>query len=148
MNGGERFFVDTNVLLYSVDPSDPSKRAAAKSWMSALWQRGAGSLSWQVLNEFYVNATRKMRSPSAKARNIVQALALWAPVDTTIGLIERAWYWSDQAQVPYWDALIIAAAERAGCGRLLSEDFQVGRTFGPVQVVSPFQSSPEDFGLV
>ena len=63
----------------------------------------------------------------------------------TLGLIQRAWRWTDQAQVSYWDGLIVAAAERAGCAWLLSEDFQSGRTFGDVTVVNPFLHEPKDF---
>ena len=52
--------------------------------------------------------------------------------------IERAWYWMDEAQVTYWDGLILGAAERLGCTVLLSEDFQAGRVCGTVRVVNPF----------
>jgi predicted nucleic acid-binding protein len=64
-----------------------------------------------------------------------------------LGIIERAWHWSDKSGIPYWDALIVAAAETAGCKYLLSEDFQPGQKFGGVTVVNPFRSSPEEFGL-
>jgi predicted nucleic acid-binding protein len=53
----------------------------------------------------------------------------------------------DQAQLAYWDALIVAAAERAGCQVLLTEDFQEGKSFGPVQIVNPFHRRPEEFGV-
>jgi len=147
MSADERFFVDTNVLLYSHDPVDRRKQRAAQIWLAALWEQGAGSLSWQVLHEFYVNATRKVGVPESKARATVETLSIWRPVETGLGLIRRAWHWKDEAQVSYWDGLIVAAAEQAGCSRLLSEDFQVGRKFGLVTVVSPFQAEPKEFGL-
>src|SRR5690242_5504194 len=124
MSADERFFVDTNVLLYSADPANPAKQQAAQFWLGTLWEQGAGSLSWQVLHEFYVNAIRKLKVPSTKARATVEAFATWQPVDTGFGLIERAWHLMDKAHVTYWDALSVAAAERAGCAWLLSEDFQ------------------------
>jgi predicted nucleic acid-binding protein len=73
--------------------------------------------------------------------------AIWQPVETTIGLIERAWHWTDEARLSYWDSLILAAAERAGCNWLLSEDFQPGRRLGDVTVVSPFGADPAEFDL-
>jgi len=146
MNGAaDRFFVDTNVLLYSVDPTDPAKHLRARQWMDALWHSDAGRLSWQVLNEFYWNAVGKLKSPAVRVRENVKTLALWQPVDFGLGLLHRAWYWSDRVGVAYWDSLILAAAESAGCKYLLSEDFQAGQAFGEVTVVDPFLQRPEDF---
>jgi predicted nucleic acid-binding protein len=75
MPAGERTFVDTNVLLYSVDPSDQAKRVRAREWIANLWETGLGRLSWQVLNEFYSNAVRKIGAPAPFARATVQAFA-------------------------------------------------------------------------
>jgi len=83
---------------------------------------GAGYLSWQVLHEFYWNAVRKMRLEPARARDIVEDLSHWKPVDTSLGLIQQAWHWVDSAQLTYWDAPILAAAQRSGARYLLSED--------------------------
>jgi len=147
MRGGDGFFVDSNVLLYSVDPVASAKRAGATEWLHALWAAGAGRLSWQVLHEFYWNAVQKMRLDPARARQIVEDIGHWKPVDTSMGLLEQAWLWSDRAQLPYWDALILAAAERSGARYLLSEDFQSGRRYGEVQVVNPFAHGPREWGL-
>jgi predicted nucleic acid-binding protein len=145
MSAGDRFFVDTNVLLYAVDPSDARKQEQARAWIDALWQKGTGRLSWQVLNEFCVNATRKAGMPQASARSTVEALSHWEPVGFSIGLLQRGWHWTDEAHISYWDSLILAAAERAGCRWLLSEDFQTGRQFGEVTIISPFDHTPEHF---
>ncbi len=147
MSADERFFVDTNVLLYTADPADPAKQRAARLWLTALWEQGAGSLSWQVLHEFYVNAVRKFRVPAPKARATVEVFASWQPIETGFGLIQRAWHWTDEAQLTYWDGLIVAAAEQAGCAWLLSEDLQAGRKLGSVTVVNPFHDRPVKFGL-
>lgn len=147
MPAADRFFVDTNVLLYQVDASETVKRARAHSWMDALWEAGAGALSWQVLHEFYVNATKKLSSSTSYARRVVELFTQWQPVDTTYALIQRAWYWGDKAGLSYWDALIVAAAERRGCQWLLSEDFQAGQKLGSIIVVNPFGKLPEEFGL-
>ena len=145
MSGAETFFIDSNLPLYHVDPIDRRKRERASEWLDHLWMSGSGRLSWQVLHEFYWNAVRKMRLDSAAARQIVQDLSLWRPVDTSLGLIQEAWRWMDAAQLSYWDALIVAAAERCGARYLLSEDFQRGRTYGTVRVVNPFEHSPSEF---
>ncbi|MEK7403880.1 MAG: PIN domain-containing protein [Acidobacteriota bacterium] len=147
MRGGDSFFVDTNVLLYSVDSSERRKREQAWQWLAQLWEQGNGRISWQVLHEFYANATRKMRLDSSRARAVVRGYAEWTPVEVTLGLVEQAWLWMDQAQLPYWDALIVAAAERAGSGWLLSEDFQDGRRFGSLTVLNPLLHHPGEYGL-
>lgn len=146
-HAAEGFFVDTNVVLYAVDPAEAAKRQAAQAWMDQLWRSGRGRLSWQVLNEFYVNAVRKSGVPRTRARQTVETLTLWQPVGMSLGLIQRAWWWLDSAGLSYWDALIVAAAERADCRWLLSEDFQTGRKFESVTVVNPFRASPGQFGL-
>ena len=115
--------------------------------MTASWATASGRLSWQVLNEFYAHATRELQVPAPGVRQIVQQLSYWQPVRFGLGLVQRAWHWSDQAGVPYWDSLILAAAEVSGCACLLSEDFQAGRTFSGLMVVNPFDSRPEEFGL-
>jgi predicted nucleic acid-binding protein len=147
MNGDELFFLDTNVLLYATDSPRSGKEPIARRWLSLLWTSGAGRVSWQVLHEFYANAVRKFRRPLPIAREIVEDLATWQPVDTSLALVRRAWHWTDAARISYWDALIVAAAELAGCTFLLTEDLQAGRKFGDVLVVDPFQSDPVDFGL-
>jgi len=147
MNGADTFFLDTNILLYSADPADPNKQAAAQRWLTILWRHRAGRLSWQVLNEFYVNAVRKLRTPNRNARMTVETLVLWKPVDMTPTILRRAWHWIDAAQLTYWDALILATAEAAQCAWLLSEDFQAGRRYGGVTVVNALRESPDAFGL-
>src|SRR5215831_15091903 len=144
----DNIFVDTNVLLYSFDMRDPAKRSRSRQWVSLLWETGRGRISWQVLHEFYANAVRKIPASTPAAREAVSVLTEWQPCETTLGVIERAWYWTDTAQLSYWDGMILAAAERLGCGWLLSEDFQVGRSYEGVVAVNPFKSVPADLGLL
>ena len=148
MHAGDSFFVDSNLLLYYVDPAESVKRKRATEWLEALWMSGDGRLSWQVLHEFYWNAVKKMRMSPAAAREIVENLSHWRPVDTSLGLMQQAWQWMDTTQLSYWDALILAAARRSGARYLLSEDFQNGRTYQDIQVLNPFLHSPSDFALL
>lgn len=139
---GDRYFVDTNVLMYAYDVSDQNKRRHALSWMDWLWQNAAAHVSWQVLQEFYYNAVQKLGVSPDQARSAVSAWAEWRPPDITLGLLERAWLWMDQAGITFWDALIVSAAERARCRWLLTEDFQEGRHFGGVTILNPFRIEP------
>ena len=147
MNAGDGFFVDSNLLLYYIDPGELAKRRRATEWLDALWAAGAGRLSWQVLHEFYWNAVKKMRLAPTAAREIVEDLSHWRPVDTSLGLVQQAWQWTDAAQLTYWDALILAAAMRSGARYLLSEDFHVGRRYEDLEVLNPFEHSPSEFAL-
>lgn len=143
MNGGvDLLFVDTNVLIYNVDFADPFKQEAAHRWLDLLWDAGSGRISWQVINEFYVNATRRIGAPAPLVRRLVETYAEWGVTDFGFALVSRAWHWADHAGITYWDSLIVAAAEQSGCRWLLSEDFQEGRKFGMVQVINPFRTKP------
>jgi predicted nucleic acid-binding protein len=139
---GDNCFIDTNLLLYAFDPADAVKHEAAKEWMELLWNSKRGRVSWQVLNEFYANAERKLKLPTPAARKTVEDLREWQPVGFQVSLILRAWQWMDDVSVSYWDSLILASAETLGCRWLLSEDFQHGRQYGSVQVVNPFRTDP------
>ena len=140
----ERIFVDTNVLLYEWDGSDPNKQRRAIEWMTRLWAEHTGRLSFQVLTEFYRGATQKLRPAlsAPKARDHVRTLFAWGPVSIDEGIMETAWQVQERYKVSWWDALIVAAAQRAGCRTLLSEDFQAGQRFGDLTVVNPFATPP------
>jgi len=139
---GDRYFVDTNVILYTYDTKSPRKRERAETWLRWLWEHAAGAISWQVLQEFYWNAVQKFGADPTAVRKHVPLLCELGPPEMTLGMMERAWFWTDQASVSFWDALIVAAAERARCRWLLSEDFQPGREFGGITVVNPFEAVP------
>ncbi|HYK16605.1 MAG TPA: PIN domain-containing protein [Bryobacteraceae bacterium] len=146
MNGDDRYFVDSDVLLYAHDTRNEQKQRHAEAWLDWLWQSAVPHVSWQVLEEFYSNAILKMRVPPYYVRLAVVAWSEWHPPDVTLGLLERAWFWSDQAKISFWDSMIVAAAERARCRWLLSEDFQSGREFGDLTVVNPFEHAPGSLG--
>ncbi len=147
MSAGDRCFVDSNVLLYSIDGRDADKRERALAWIERLWITGAGRLSWQVLHEFYWNSVGKLKLPKDVARELVQDLSHWRPVETVLPIVESAWQWMDSTQLAYWDALILASAAYTGARFLLSEDFQHGRHYGNVAVINPFRGTPDDFQI-
>lgn len=138
-------FVDTNVLVYAIDLSAGARHLAARRWMDALWEQQAGRLSVQVLQEFYVTVTRKLRpglSP-IDAQREVRSFLPWSPVEISPAILERAWYVETRYQLSWWDALIVASAQIAGCRTLLTEDLQDGQQFDGLVVRSPFTTTPD-----
>lgn len=144
-----KVFVDTNVLVYCRDASEPKKQARAAAWMAALWEGRVGRLSFQVLQEFYVTVTAKLNPglPPEAARRDVRALLAWQPLPADGRLLEGAWILQDRFRLSWWDALIVAAAQAAGCRYLLSEDFQEGLEVGEVEMMNPFFRGPEQVRL-
>jgi predicted nucleic acid-binding protein len=142
----ERVFVDTNVLLYHWDASDPLKQRRAIDWLRHLADQQAGRVSFQVLAEFYVNSTQKLRTPVPRptAQRYVRTFFAWKPVCIDEDVLDAAWREQERFKLPWWDALIVAAAQRVGCRTLLSEDFQAGQQFGDLTVVNPFATAPPE----
>jgi len=133
-------FVDTNVLVYARDASEPAKQRSAEEWMRRLWQERSGRLSFQVLNEYYSVVTTKL-SPGLEpeiARRDVLALCAWQPVVCSERVLSSAWSVQDRFSLSWWDALVVAAAQAAGCAELLTEDLQNGQSFDGLVVVNPF----------
>jgi predicted nucleic acid-binding protein len=144
-----KVFVDTNVLVYSRDASEPRKQEQASAWMSHPWSARTGRLSFQVLQEFYVTATNKLKPglDPKSARSDVRALFTWRPIAMGNRVIEGAWLIQDRYGLSWWDALIVSAAQVADCQYLLTEDLQENRRFGEVQVANPFHRTPASLDL-
>ena len=138
----ERFTLDTNILVYSID-----RDAGVRQWMARriidLAIRADCRLTLQAVSEFYAAATRKNRMPPAEAA--AQA-ADWldmfpcltsSPSAARVALLEAA-----TGRTSYWDALIIATAAEGGCQAILTEDMKDGAVLGGVRIVNPF--GPQD----
>ena len=115
--------------------------ANTKHLLRTLWDERAGILSTQVLQEFYVNATRKIRKPltKAEARGVVDTYAPWCVDGITTNDLSAAFQSEDWARIGFWDALIIAVAARAGARRLVSEDLNAGQSIAGVTIHNPFE---------
>lgn len=139
-------FVDTNVLVYSRDSSQKRKQPLALRWRQELWRTGAGRLSAQVLHEYYQTVTRKLVPGirQEEARREVLDLARWKPVPWSMALTELAWDVEDRHKLTFWDALIVAAAQSAGCRYLITEDLNAEQDLDGVLVVNPFLLAPAD----
>lgn len=138
----DRVFVDTNVFVYRHDLSDPAKQQVAEQWIRLLASTRAGRLSYQVLQELFATLTRA-RGPvfrNSEAREIVESLAVWRPIQTDLSLLQRAWDIQERYRISWWDSLIVAAAQAGGCQILLTEDLQDGQVFDRLRVFDPFAS--------
>jgi predicted nucleic acid-binding protein len=140
----ETVFVDTNILVYLRDPSDPDRQRVAAEWFARLWDEVSGRISWQVLQEFYVVMTRKLDPPAdpARVRQDIDALATWAPVPTEQGIVESAWRIEDRYGFSWWDSLVVAQALASGATTLLTEDLQHGQEIEGLRIVNPFEVAP------
>ena len=136
--GVDRVFVDTNILVYAHDADAGEKYRSARDTVSALWRRDLlPGISVQVLQEFYVNLVRK-KTPPALAREIVLNYLEWDVVDNDRFLFIEALRWKEKWKLSYWDALILAAARKAGAKELWSEDLSAGQDYEGIVVVNPF----------
>lgn len=137
-------FVDTNVLVYARDASEPDKQPRARDWLASLWRTQDGRISFQVLHEYYVTVTRKLDPglDREEARADVRDLLSWRPISMDEWVLEDAWSTERRFGLAYWDALIVASARAAGCERLLTEDLQHNQDFDGVTIVNPFLASP------
>jgi predicted nucleic acid-binding protein len=132
-------FVDTNVLLYAVsrDPGEQSKANRAR----ALLEERDLALSVQVLQEFYVQATRNSRDGRLthdQAATLVESLLRFPVVQTSAGLMRAAMATCERYRLSYWDAAILEAGRELGCSVVLSEDMGDGQDYGGIRVENPF----------
>jgi predicted nucleic acid-binding protein len=134
-------FVDTNILVYAEDRDAKEKHAVSRDLVVQLWNTRDGVLSVQVLQEFYVTVTRKLKRPltSSKALEIVEEYLTWTVVENTGHLLTEAIVLQQKAQLSFWDAMVVRAAIEANCKYLYSEDVNVDRRYGSLIVVNPFK---------
>jgi predicted nucleic acid-binding protein len=133
-----RSFFDTNILVYADDNADAGKQGRAIELVAEHRRSRTGVLSLQVLQEYFVAATRKLGVDAANARRKVELLAEFdvvAPdVSDILAAIDLHRLWG----ISFWDALIVRSAKQAGCSILLSEDMQHQREIEGVRIVNPF----------
>jgi len=135
-------FVDTNVLIYALDRRDLKKQHAAQAWRTELWKSHNGRISFQVLQEFYVNVAQKWPGVCDQARAEIRDLMAWGPAPVDGRILERAWKIQDRYQLSLWDALIVAAAKSLACRYLLTEDLQANQELDGIIVINPFLRDP------
>jgi predicted nucleic acid-binding protein len=133
-------FVDSNILIYAHDLDAGPKNTKAANILESLWEENLGVLSTQILQEFYVNATRKIAHPLPRnsARAVVELYSVWC-VETTPAELASAFRIEDDARISFWDALIVAAALKSRAERILSEDLNPGQRITGLRIENPFK---------
>jgi len=143
---GEHVFLDTNLLVYLYDRSEPEKQRRAQTLLARLAAAHLGVVSAQVLAEFFVTVTRKLAAPlpvTSALEQLACHLRLWRVVDITGSLVAQAAAAARKHQLNYWDAQVWAAARLNQVPIVLSEDFSHGAEIDGVRFVNPFV---ENFG--
>ena len=140
----DRYFVDTNILMYAHDASTGAKHERAKALVEELWRDRTGVVSTQVLQELAVNLRRKVRRPlDAKAvRDIIADYLTWQVIVNGGDSILEAIDLESRHQISFWDALVVQAAQVSGAEILYSEDLSDGQTYGSVRVINPLRPEP------
>jgi predicted nucleic acid-binding protein len=135
----DRYFVDTNILMYSHDTSAGEKHDLARALVEELWRDRTGVVSTQVLQELSVNLRKKVRRPlDAKAtRDIVADYLTWQVIVNGGDSILEAIDLESRYLISFWDALIVQAAQSSGAEVLYSEDLADREQYGSVRVINP-----------
>jgi predicted nucleic acid-binding protein len=138
-----RQFVDTNLVIYSLDSTAPEKRAKAEALLDKLWRAREGCVSVQVLQEFFVVATTKLRKALAprEARQKVAALSEWTVHRPGPSDLLAAIDLQEELRISFWDAMIIQSARSLGCEVLWTEDPNDGQRYAGVLIRNPFTDS-------
>jgi predicted nucleic acid-binding protein len=137
----DRYFVDTNILMYAHDTSAGEKHERAKTLVEELWRDRTGVVSTQVLQELSVNLRKKARRPldTRATRDIVADYLTWQVIVNGGESILEALDLEARYQISFWDALIVQAAQASGAEVLYSEELSDGQAYGSVRVVNPLR---------
>ena len=135
----DKCFVDTNILVYAHDRSAGTKHQRARLLLEQLWNSGQGVLSTQVLQELCINLRRKVSRPLPidEVRLLIRDYSTWEVVTNTPESILQALEIEARYKTPFWDALILQAAESSGASVLYSEDLATGQRYREIRVVNP-----------
>jgi predicted nucleic acid-binding protein len=133
-----RSFFDTNVLVYADDKASPAKQSRALALISEHRRARTGVVSLQVLQEYFVAATRKLRVDPAIARRKVELLAEFDVASPDVADILGAIDLHRLHGLSFWDALVIRSASQSGCSVIFTEDMQSEREIAGVKIVNPF----------
>jgi predicted nucleic acid-binding protein len=140
----DRFFLDTNIFIYSVDssPNHKAKADISRQLIKQHVRNGTGVISVQVLQEFYQVSTQKIQVPLSieDALEYLHYIAVLETVHTDFNMIVDAVYLHKRLKLSFWDALIVQAAAAADCSLLITEDLQDGLRVGDLVIKNPFRS--------
>jgi predicted nucleic acid-binding protein len=132
-----KIFLDTNILVYCMDDSDKKRKSRCRNLIKALTGHVHGVISTQVLQEFYVTATKKLRADPLTVKDILHSFRRFETVIVTPDTIRDAIECSLVNRLSFWDSLIVTAAESANCERLWTEDLNDGQIIRGVRIENP-----------
>lgn len=133
-----RSFINTNVLIYAEASDEPAKRQAALALLKQLYESASGVLSTQVLQEYCNVALKKLKLPAAHVRAQLDLYEQFEIVQVTPAIIRAGLDLHQTRSVSFYDAIILASAQTAGCSELFSEDLNTGEMIGGVRIINPF----------
>lgn len=138
----QKVFVDTNVLVYAYDLSAGEKHDRARELVEDLWRTRVGCVSVQVLQEFFVNVTRKIPKPlsTVQAKEIVSDLGYWKAHSPSPRDVVEAIELHERLELSFWDAMIVRSAASLGCGIVYTEDLNAGQAYDGIRAENPFQA--------
>lgn len=137
----DKGFIDTNILIYALDQATPVKQQKARAVLKSLQEKENGVISTQILQEFYVVSTRKLKLKTDLVKKIVLTLKNFHVITVDPKIIDQAIDCSGLNRISFWDALVVTAAKTAGCHSIWSEDLSHGQLLDGVRVINPFASS-------
>jgi predicted nucleic acid-binding protein len=141
--GASGEFVDTNVLIYAFDRGAGEKHEVAAELVTRLWMERRGCISIQVMQEFYVSATRKLQMPEEQATVQLRRLRLWRVHRPSVDDILAAIELHQRHSVSFWDGMILRSAQASRCSVLWTEDLANGQRWGEMEVRNPFARPPK-----
>jgi len=133
-----KIFIDTNVLVYALDKAEPEKQKKARELLRKTESDRLGVISTQVLKEYYVVATQKMKVEPELAKRIISSLSKFEVVVINQPIIEKAIDISISNKITFWDALIVSSAAAARCRIIWTEDLNHGQSINKIKIENPF----------
>ena len=137
----DRVLLDTNILVYAYDKHEPEKQIKAQDILKTAIKEDSAILSAQILGEFFVVVTRRIKEPLSinDAEKIIDILTVLQVAEIDRSLVKRAIGTQRDYGISYWDSLVVATAEREGCKKVLSEDLNDGQMYNGVLIENPFK---------
>ena len=138
----DKIFLDTNIIVYAYDTHEPQKQREAQILLTTGIEEESVVISVQVLGEFFNVITRRIKQPMSpdEAQEIIASLSVLSIEDIDLSMVNRAISIHKGFRISYWDALIVATAERAKCTKILSEDLNHGQIYNGILVSNPFKT--------
>ena len=136
----DKTFIDTNILVYAYDTDEPVKQVQAREILKQGIEDETAVLSVQVIGEFFTVVTKRIPNPlsAEEAEQVLDLLGILPIIELDFRMVRHAIDMHRRYGIAYWDALIVAAAHRAECTRILTEDFNTGQSYEGITVVNPF----------